>query len=318
VIFLSGDGDSPGMSATSNTGSSDLWSNWLIHDRHGQDADLERLVRAEVAGVVDRVLDAARLAPGARLADIGAGDGAVAYRAIERVGESLDVLLCDVSVPLLERARAVAVRRGVLDQCTFLHASADHLEAIADGSIDVVTTRAVLAYVADKRAALREFHRILKPGGRLSMAEPLLQEEALLTIAIKRMLDTQGGEIDRLLSLVHRWKSAQFPDTLEKLQVSPICNYSEHDLQALVQESGFLEVDMELHVDKREHAGVPWSVFVAISPHPLAPTLSAILKDRFTPEEALLLERALRPSVEAACSPMISRNIYLNASKPAV
>ena len=44
---------------------------------------------------------------------------------------------------------------------------------MADGSVDVVTTRSVLIYVKDKAAALREFYRVLKPGGRVSLFEPI-------------------------------------------------------------------------------------------------------------------------------------------------
>ena len=39
--------------------------------------------------------------------------------------------------------------------------------------VDVVTTRSVLIYVKDKAASLREFYRVLKPGGRLSVFEPI-------------------------------------------------------------------------------------------------------------------------------------------------
>jgi ubiquinone/menaquinone biosynthesis C-methylase UbiE len=52
-------------------------------------------------------------------------------------------------------------------------ASADSLADIADASVDVVTTRSVLIYVKDKAAALREFYRVVRPGGRISIHEPI-------------------------------------------------------------------------------------------------------------------------------------------------
>ncbi|MHB8723679.1 MAG: methyltransferase domain-containing protein [Steroidobacteraceae bacterium] len=101
---------------------------------------------------------------------------------------------------------------------------------IADGSVDVVATRAVLAYVADKKAALGEFLRILKPGGRLSIAEPILQDDAFHARALRKRIEDPSQPVDRFLTLLHRWKAAQFPDTEETFAKSPIVNYSERDL----------------------------------------------------------------------------------------
>jgi arsenite methyltransferase len=134
---------------------SDEWSEWLLHRRHADDADYARVVRGVVEGIADRVLEAANLAAGMTLADIGAGEGLLAFNAIERIGPSLRVIMTDISAPMLRHAEAIAVERKVRSQCTFLKCSAEKLPDIADSSLDVVATRAALAYVSDKSAALR-------------------------------------------------------------------------------------------------------------------------------------------------------------------
>ena len=67
----------------------------------------------------------------------------------------------------------LAQEMGVADRCEFLLASADDLSGVEDDSVDVVTTRSVLIYVEDKRRAFEEFFRVLKPGGRVSIFEPI-------------------------------------------------------------------------------------------------------------------------------------------------
>jgi ubiquinone/menaquinone biosynthesis C-methylase UbiE len=62
----------------------------------------------------------------------------------------------------------------VLDRCEFVRASAEDLSVLEDASVDVVTTRSVLIYVPDKRRTFEGFHRVLKPGGRLSIFEPII------------------------------------------------------------------------------------------------------------------------------------------------
>jgi ubiquinone/menaquinone biosynthesis C-methylase UbiE len=62
---------------------------------------------------------------------------------------------------------------GDLDRCRFLEASAADLAALQELSVDVTTTRAVLIYVEAKQQAFDEFFRVLRPGGRISLYEPI-------------------------------------------------------------------------------------------------------------------------------------------------
>jgi hypothetical protein len=64
------------------------------------------------------------------LADIGAGDGLIAFRAIDRVGPSLRVLLTYISRPLLRHAEALATQREIRSQCSFQHCSAENLTSL--------------------------------------------------------------------------------------------------------------------------------------------------------------------------------------------
>jgi ubiquinone/menaquinone biosynthesis C-methylase UbiE len=294
----------------------DVWSDWLLHRRHADDPAYEQVVRRVVERLADRVLDDAQLSAGMTLADIGAGEGLLAFRAIERTGPSLRVVLTDISAPMLRHAESVAVRRGVRSQCTFLECSAEALNGIADATIDVAATRAALAYVSDKSAALREFHRVLKPGGRISIAEPILQDDAFFARALRKRVDTQTRESqDRFLTLLHRWKAAQFPDTEELCAKSPITNFSERDLLNFVRSAGFTEIHLQLHIDVAPALITSWQVFLGTSPHPWAPPLSVILAEQFTADERQFFEQIVRPTVESGKNSDTERIVYLNATK---
>jgi ubiquinone/menaquinone biosynthesis C-methylase UbiE len=216
---------------------------------------------------------------------------------------------------MLRHAESMAAMRNVGGQCTFVNCPADQLVGVADSSVDVVTTRAVLAYVADKRAALREFHRILKPGGRISIAEPILQDDAFHTMALRKRLQNGTPPVDRFLELMHRWKAAQFPDTEEKCAKSAIANYSERDLLNIVRESGFGETHLQLHIDVSPSLITSWNVFIGTSPHPWAPSLKQILAEQFTTEERDLFEQAIRPTVESGSNLTIDRTVYVQARR---
>jgi len=175
----------------------------------------------------------------------------------------------------------------------------------------------VLAYVADKPRALGEFHRILRPGGRISLAEPILQDEAFYARALRARLDEPvAGRDDRFLCLLHRWKAAQFPDSAEGCNGNPLVNFSERDLIAHAKGAGFADIHLELHIDVVTSPIRSWKVFIGTSPHPWAPSLEQILAERFTAGEREYFESIVRPLVESGRNITTDRAAYLQASKP--
>ena len=304
------------MPPLTNDVAHDNWSTWILSQRHGDDQAYERNVRADITKYADRVLDFVHLRPGMTLADIGTGDGLVGFRAIERCGAAIRVLMTDISAPLLRHTKETAQALGVSAQCDYLQGSAEKMQGIADESVDAATMRAVLAYVEDKRAAMRELHRILKPGARFAIAEPILRDEALEVCMLKRLIDS--GSIDTgdpFFPLLLRCRAAQFPDTEEKARSLPITNYGERDLVRYAIDAGFTDIHLELHIDVQTEDSLPWETFRRISPHPLAPTLEEVLDTRFTHEEREFLEIRMRAIFESGKQPGASRIAYLTAKK---
>jgi ubiquinone/menaquinone biosynthesis C-methylase UbiE len=295
---------------------SDVWSEWLLHTRHADDPAYGAVVQKAVDAYADRVLDGAQLGAGMTLLDVGAGEGLVAFRAIDRIGPSLHVILTDVSAAMLRHAETIALQRNIGAQCIFLECAADQLSGIADACVDAVTTRAVIAYVSDKKAAFAEFLRVLKPGGRLSIAEPILQDEAFYARALRRRVDDRSLPPDRFMTLLHRWKAAQFPDTEEACAKSPIANYSERDVLNFVRGAGFTEIHLQLHIDVIPSLITSWDVFLGSSPHPLAPSLKRILAEQFTADERQFFEQMVRPTIESGSNITTDRAMYLQAQRP--
>lgn len=299
----------------------DEWSRWLLQGRFGDSSDVAQGMQPALLQLADRVLYMAAPSPGETLLDVGTGDGLVALRAIQQVGAGLQVWLSDISPALLDHAQTRARQLGVLEQCRFVCASADRLDALPDASVDVITTRSVLAYVQDKQRALTEFFRVLRPGGRMALAEPLMRDDALEAIALRDMtlgdVDTSTSGPEReILGLISRWKSAQYPDTFEKLQAHPMTGFGARDLYGLALQAGFTQVHAEHHLDQRVAPPMSWDTFCARAPHPWAPSLAELLQRDFSPAERTRLEAHLRPQVEGSPAVSTEQMVFVSARKP--
>jgi SAM-dependent methyltransferase len=113
------------------------------------------------------MLDQARIAPGASVLDLAAGAGGQTIAAARRVGPSGSVLATDISPAILAYAADAAGAAGLANvQVREMDGEALDLD---DGSFDAVVSRVGLIYFPDRQQALREIHRVLRPGGRLSV-----------------------------------------------------------------------------------------------------------------------------------------------------
>ncbi len=251
------------------------------------------------------------------LVDVGAGDGLVAFRAIDRVGPSLHTILIDISDALLQHAEATATQCGIRGQCTFTRCSAEVLEGIADASVDAVATRAVLAYLPDKLAVLREFYRVVKPGGRISIAEPICRDDALDVLALKKVVDAlPAGTDDHISRLLYRWKLTHLPGTEEEIAANPVTNYNERDLVRYAMDAGFTDIHMEFHIDVGPSPTTSWEVLLKNPPFPWAPPLEELLRSTFTKVEGEQIEQALRPLLTSGRQSFAIRTAFLSATKP--
>jgi len=111
-------------------------------------------------------LDAAGLAPGERVLDVGCGGGQLALEAAERVGADGEVVGVDVSAPLLEVARERAAAAG-LGHVSLLEADAQEHRFPLDG-FDAVVSRFGVMFFADPVAAFANLLAATAPGGRLA------------------------------------------------------------------------------------------------------------------------------------------------------
>lgn len=118
---------------------------------------------AQRAAILDRVAPV----PGERVLDVGCGPGLLAAEIAARVGPGGAVRGIDRSDSMVDIARDNAAG---LAHAGFEQGSATDLP-VPDAAFDVVTCTQVLEYVDDVPAALAEFRRVLRPGGRVAIVD---------------------------------------------------------------------------------------------------------------------------------------------------
>ncbi|MGH3064651.1 MAG: class I SAM-dependent methyltransferase, partial [Gaiellaceae bacterium] len=241
---------------------SDVWAEWLRTRRTGGDPEYERRMLEQLATVRDKVLDNAALASSQTVLDVGCGNGLIAFGALER---GASVVFADISRALLDDCRQLAADAGIADRCRFVEAAATELDELEDESIDVVTTRSVLIYVKNKVRAFAEFHRVLRPGGRISLFEPINR------FGMAERRETWGYDVDGVRDLMEKltevYARRQPPE-------DPMLDFDERDLISLAEDAGFFPIHLEYHADIEPTEARNWDSFVHSSGNPKIPTLA--------------------------------------------
>jgi arsenite methyltransferase len=286
----------------------DRWAEWLGQRRHGGDpAVLEKQLPA-IHEFRDRVIANASIEVDDVVLDVGTGNGLVGFAALALVGVTGRVIFSDVSQELLQECKALAEELGELERCSFLEASGDALP-LADSSVDVVTTRSVLIYLMDKRPAFEEFFRVLRPGGRVSLFEPINifgHEQQRRTY--------YGIDITPVRCLAEKvmasWKGPED---------HPLLNFDERDLIRFAEEAGFDEIrlDYRAEIGTRPAMAESWDTLRRMSGNPLDPTPEEEIAAALTPAEQAEFESYLARALESRPGVRDRRaSVYLRAVKP--
>lgn len=165
--------------------------------------------RGQGRALKQRAVTLARMRPGERALDVGCGTGTLALDVARRVGTTGHVVGIDPSSEQIARARAKAARRH--EPVEFQLGAIERLP-FPDQTFDVVFSTLMMHHLPGplKRQGLAEIARVLKPGGRLVIADFMPKKER------------QG-------------RAARFHAGGSDLR----------DLETLVRDAGFSQVEME-------------------------------------------------------------------------
>jgi arsenite methyltransferase len=138
---------------------------------------------AELAAVPDAAVESfagvanpfslGRLEPGERVLDLGSGAGTDSLVAAQMVGPEGHVTGIDMTPEMLANAREAAAELGT-QNVEFTEAEAEGLP-FPDETFDVVISNGVIDLIPDKDAVFSEILRVLKPGGRIQVADVTIQ-----------------------------------------------------------------------------------------------------------------------------------------------
>jgi SAM-dependent methyltransferase len=181
---------------------------------------------------VERLLDAAEIATGTYVLDVGTGTGTAALAALARGAR---VSAVDADADMVAVARAAGVEAGVaaLPQLPF-----------PDGAFEAVIGNFVINHVGRPRAALAELRRVLKPGGRIALT----------------LWGARRGAGQELFGRAFAAAGAVVPEDLPRLDPAEDFGRTAAGFAELLAEAGFADAEaVELEWDHRTTVDEWWS-----------------------------------------------------------
>jgi len=150
-----------------------------------------------------RFLKLLELPPGAHVLEVGFGAGGCAIYAAETAG--VRVTGIDINENAVSNARQLAAGKGLESRARFERVDASKTLPFSEGTFDAVFSNDAICHLADRPAVLKEWHRVLKYGGRLLFSDAMIltgvlsSEELAVRSSIGFYLFLPGGENERLI-----------------------------------------------------------------------------------------------------------------------
>lgn len=133
------------------------------------------------------------LEPGMMVLEVGPGSGTYTIGAARRVGDQGKIVTVDIEAKMIERVRRKAQEEGV----TNIEARVVDVYELPfdDKGFDAVYMIAVIGEIPDLDRAMGEFHRVLKPDGKLAFSELLMDPDYPLASTLMRKATVAGFQL---------------------------------------------------------------------------------------------------------------------------
>jgi len=141
------------------------------------------------------VLDRVSIRSGERVLELGPGPGIFTMDAAQRVGPQGKLIAVDIQPEMIAQVQERVQEAGLTNVETHI-ASAYELP-LDDATIDRAFLIAVLPEIPDQARALAELHRVVKPGGLLSITEEFMDPDYPFAFEIIRRVEAAGFKLDR-------------------------------------------------------------------------------------------------------------------------
>jgi hypothetical protein len=128
------------------------------------------------AALTRRLATLLKLAPGQRVADVASGPGATARLLATEYAVTVEGV--DIAAPVVQRAQEAAAGMGLTGAVRF-HLGDSEALPFAEHIFDAVITECAYCTFPDKSAAAAEFARVLRPGGRIGLADVTIADTGL-------------------------------------------------------------------------------------------------------------------------------------------
>jgi arsenite methyltransferase len=175
-----------------------------------------------------------------------------------------------------------------------------------------VTIRSVLIYVERKQAAFAEFFRVLRPGSRLSIFEPI--NSFTVTEAGGSLF---GLDVAAVVDLAAKLRRAYVSVPTEQ---DPMLNFDERDLLRWTRAAGFAALELDYRAEVEVPEPLPttdWDVLKKTAPNPLAPTFEEALVQTLTGQERDRFKNHVRAVLTAGTPARKTlATAYLRAIRP--
>ncbi len=197
-----------------------LITTWLSEFEEQIARDFHRRTGLDYKQTIALIIDAADPFPGMQVLDVPTGTGVIARQFVGRVGEKGKITGGDVSRENLEKARLAAHSAKVSMRIEWRQMMAERI-AFSDSSLDLITS--VMAFHKIQAPKfLDSAYRVLKPGGRLLIADELAPKVGASQLKLKlrqhyyRYIARDPGEAaahfytaDEVMEMLHERKFKQ-------------------------------------------------------------------------------------------------------------